>query len=171
MLKFRPITDDDIPWTEIQLNKAHVKKWYEIPHLGVSIDDWIYEIKERAGEFCWLTHLIILFCDRPIGLCQYYKCTDSDEDFGDLPVSGAYGIDYFIGEEHLLGKGLGKKTVAALVEKIFSFPDAERVTADIDEENTASKNTLLSCGFVQVDFERGRYAIEKNRTSEKTLSE
>ena len=88
----------------------------------------------------WLTHLIVLWQGCPIGLCQYYKCEDSeDEDFGDLPISGTYGIDYLIGEEAYIGKGLGKEMVTLLVRKVFSFPGAQRITADIDKENMALK--------------------------------
>lgn len=159
MLKLRPLCDEDISLVEIWLNKQHVKKWYEIPDMGVSIDDWMHEISERHGEFSWLNYFIALCDSEPIGLCQYYKCEDSDEDFGTLPVMGSYGIDYLIGEEPYLGKGLGKGMIALLVNKISAFPDAQRVTADIDIENTASAKSLLACGFVLVDAERSRYVL------------
>lgn len=160
MIKLRLLNDDDVSLVEVWLNKEHVKRWYEIPHLGVSINDWIYEINKRNGEFKWLTHLIVLWQGHPIGLCQYYKCEDSkDEDFGTLPIIGSYGIDYLIGEESCLGKGLGKKMITSLVDKVFSFPDAQRVTADIDKENKASERALLSCGFELLDTECSRYIL------------
>ncbi|MBT9779442.1 GNAT family N-acetyltransferase [Clostridium sp. MCC353] len=162
MLELRLLNDDDIPLAEMWLNKEHVKKWYEIPHLDVSINDWIYELKERGGEFNWLTHLIVLHHGRPIGYCQYYKCEDSgEEDFGSLPIAGSYGIDYLIGEEACLGKGLGKEMITLLTNKIFSFPDAQRITADIDKENKASEGALLSCGFTLFDAESSRYVLFK----------
>lgn len=166
MLDFRLFNDGDLPMVETWLNKEHVKRWYEIPHLEVTIDDWMYEMKERHGKFEWLTHLVVLWQDRPIGLCQYYKCVDSEgEDFGSLPLAGSYGIDYLIGEESFLGKGLGKKMIALLVDRIFSFSDAHRVTADIDRENKASENALLSCGFTLLDAGRCRYVLYKQPTN------
>lgn len=161
MLALRPLEDHDVPLVETWLNKEHVKRWYEIPHLGITIQDWIHEIKERGGEFRWLTHLIVLWQNRPIGLCQYYKCADSDENFGSLPLAGSYGIDYLIGEETCLGKGVSKKMVAMLVNQIFSFPDAKIVTADIDKENKASERVLLSCGFTLLDGRDSRYILQK----------
>lgn len=161
MLELRLLCDHDVSLVEIWLNKEHVKKWYEIPHMGITIDDWLSEINERNGEFKWLTYLIAMWDGSPIGLCQYYKCVDSDEDFGTLPLTGSYGIDYLIGEEAYLGKGLGKEMVALLVKRIFSFPDTQRVTADIDEENLASAKTLLSCGFSLFDAENSRYVLQK----------
>jgi len=131
--------DNDVSLVEIWLNKEHVKRWYEIPHLGIAIDDWMSEIKERNGEFQWLTHLIVMWQGRPIGLCLYYKCVDSDEVFGTLPLTGSYGIDYLIGEESHLGKGLGKGIITLLVDEIFSFPDAQRVTAEIHSRYVIQK--------------------------------
>lgn len=51
--------------------------------------------------------------------------------------------------------------VSLLVDKIFAFPDALRITADIDENNKASERTLLSCGFGLADSEKSRYVIQK----------
>ena len=162
MLELRLLNDSDIPLIEIWLNKEHVRRWYEIPELGITINDWISELKEYKGEFQWITYLIVLWQDHPIGLCLYYKCVDSsDEDFGTLPLTGSYGIDYLIGEESYLGKGLGKGIITLLVDKIFSLQDAQRVTADIDKNNKASEKTLLSCGFKLLDTGSSRYVIYK----------
>lgn len=164
MLELREFREGDVPLVEAWLHQPHVKKWYEIPHMGVTIDDWMYEIKERNGAFAWLTHLIAVWEDRPIGLCQYYRCADSDgEGFGMLPLAGSYGIDYLIGEPAYLGQGLGKGIIALLVEKIFSFPDAQRVTADIDKDNKASERALLSNHFELWNEKDARYVIEKSK--------
>lgn len=61
MLELRLLKDSDIPLVETWLNKEYVKRWYEIPHLGVTIEDWMNEIKERNGEFQWLTYLIVMW--------------------------------------------------------------------------------------------------------------
>jgi RimJ/RimL family protein N-acetyltransferase len=160
MLELRLLNDSDIPLVEVWLNKEHVKKWYEIPSLGITIDDWISEIKEHKGKFQWITYLIVLWQSRPIGICLYYKCVDSSgEDFGTLSLTGSYGIDYLIGEESYLGKGLGKETITLLLDKIFSLQDAQRVTANIDKNNKASKKALLSCGFELLDAGSSRYII------------
>ncbi len=162
MLDFRLLNDSDIPLVEIWLNEEHVKRWYEIPDLGITINDWLSELKEHKGEIQWITYLIVLWQDRPIGLCLYYKCEDSgDEDFGTLPLTDSYGIDYLIGEKSYLGKGLGKEIITLLVDRIFSLPYAQRVTADIDKNNKVSEKALLSCGFKLLDTGSSRYVIYK----------
>ena len=123
MLQLREFTESDLVLAEAWLHKAHVRKWYEIPQLGVTLEDWMMEYKERNGKYQWITHLIVMWQEKPIGLCQYYKATDSEEDFGTLPRIGTYGIDYLIGEEDYIGKGLGKDMLKLLVNRIFSFPD------------------------------------------------
>lgn len=162
MLELRLLTDDDIQLVEVWLNKEHVKRWYEIPSMGVTIDDWISEIKEYKGEFSWITYLIAMWDGEPIGMCLYYKCKDSiGEEFGTLPLEDSYGIDYMIGEESQLRKGLGKGIVNLLQDRIFSLPNAMRITADIDKNNIASKMTLLSCGFTLLDDNGSRYVHTK----------
>ena len=161
MLDFRLLNDSDIPLVEIWLNEEHVKRWYEIPDLGITINDWLSELKEHKGEFQWITYLIVLWQGHPIGLCLYYRCEDSnDEDFGTLPLTDSYGIDYLIGEKSYLGKGLGKEIITLLVDRIFSLPYAQRVTADIDKNNKVSEKALLSCGFKLLDT-GSRYVIYK----------
>ena len=170
MLELRLLNDNDITLVEGWLNKEHIKRWYEVPG-DCSIDDWVYEIENRHVEFQFLTHLIAIYDGRPIGFCQYYKCIDSDEGWGALQLAGAYCIDYFIGEELYLGKGLGKGIITQLVDKIFTLPDAERVVADIGEGNKASEKALLSSGFVLFDTECNRYKIEKVLIKSYSLNE
>lgn len=119
------------------------------------------EIKNRNCEFNWLHHFIVMYDGKSIGLCQHYKSIDSDEEYGNLVVEGAYGIDHLIGEESCVGKGVGKLMIMALIDKIFSLPDALRITADIDKSNNASEGALLSYGFVLFDVVESRYVLEK----------
>ena len=161
MLWLKLLEDSHLPLVESWLNKDHVKRWYDIPG-ECSIEDWIAEIKDRNGEFQFLTHLIALHEGNPIGFCQYYKCVDSDEDWGPLPLEGSYCIDYLIGEESYIGKGFGKGLINQLVNEIFLKPEAVRVAADIDEENIASEKALLASGFVLFDVQRNRYVRVKD---------
>ena len=47
MLQLREFTESDLALAEAWLHKAHVRKWYEIPQLGVTLEDWMMECKER----------------------------------------------------------------------------------------------------------------------------
>ncbi|MGM0239773.1 hypothetical protein [Enterococcus sp. AZ103] len=50
MISFKLVEDEDLAMIEEWLNYEHVKKWYEIPELDVSIDDWQWNLgKEKSS--------------------------------------------------------------------------------------------------------------------------
>ena len=154
----RTFEDDDLQLLEKWLHKEYIRKWFEVS--GVcTIDDWLYEVKNRDGKFKWINYFIALCEDSPVGFCIYYKCLDAKEDwYGDISLDGVYSMDYLIGEEDYLGKGIGKKMIAKLTKMIFSHENAKRIIVQVDKNNKASCNVLLSSGFV---FDNNIYGITK----------
>lgn len=151
----RPFSDADIPRLAAWLDKEYIKKWYHDP------DEWLHEVQNRHDEFRFLNHFIVTYTGKPIGFCQYYACEDAKEEwYQGIPLAGSYSIDYLIGEEEFLGKGLGKSIIATLVEKIFSLSGAQRIVVQPEEENKASCNTLLSNGFY---FDEANSLYQKDR--------
>ncbi|MDF2654928.1 MAG: acetyltransferase [Bacillota bacterium] len=141
-LRLRRFTDEDIPLFSIWLNKEYILKWYEDP------DAWLAEIKGRTKEFSFITHFIVLYEGKPIGFCQYYPCANAGEVwYGEIPAEGSYSLDYLIGEEEYLGKGLGKGIIQLLTDKVFQQVDAERIIVQPESENGASCRALLASGF------------------------
>jgi len=59
------------------LGSEHIKQWYS------PVEDWIAECKQRANEYAWIQHYIILADEAPIGFCQYYPYWRSGEDWND----------------------------------------------------------------------------------------
>ncbi len=124
------------------LTLPHVAKWYTEP------EDWLYELEHRNDEFHWLHHFIVECGEHPIGFCQFYEYRLSGETWhGDLPLEGAYSIDYLIGESEYLGKGLGRQIVLELTCRIRVQENARRILVQPAPENAASCRTLLSAGF------------------------
>ena len=145
-IKLRLLKNTDIPLVESWLNKAHIKKWYDIPPV-CAVDDWLTEIKNRETEFAFITHLMAIYEETPIGFCQYYPCASALEDwYGQIPLTGTYSIDYLIGEQHFLGKGLGKAIIASLAAEMFAQKGCGRIIVQPDEKNQASCHALLSAG-------------------------
>jgi len=148
MFKIRLFKDDDLQLLDKWLHKEYIKKWFEVLDV-CTIDDWLHEVKNRNGEFKWIHYLIVLVGNSPVGFCTYYKCVDAQEYwYGDISLEGTYSIDYLIGEEDYLGKGIGKKMVAELVEMIFAHEDAKKIIVQPDKNNKASCNVLLSNDFI-----------------------
>jgi len=160
MFKIRAFKDNDLQLLDKWLHKEYIEKWFEVPGI-CTIDDWLYEVKNRDGEFAWINYFIALWEDCPVGFCLYYQCADAKEDwYGDTSLDGTYSIDYLIGEESCLGKGLGNKMIAKLMEMIFSHKEAKKIIVQPDQRNEASCNLLLSNGFI-LDESNNIYKITK----------
>lgn len=156
-LKLRKIEDEDINLVDIWMHKDFIIKWYTNP------DEWINEMRQRFTKYLYIKHFIVTDYDRPIGFCQYYNCLAAEEDwYGDIPLDGTYSIDYLIGEEDYLKKGMGKQIINLLVEKVFSLPDSKRIIVSPDSENTSSRKTLESNDFV---FDKKNDLFIRNKSS------
>ena len=138
----RPLTDDDLPLLRHWLEKPHVRTWFEHP------DHWLREARQRRTEFAWIRHFIALCGQTPVGFCQYYPYVRGGENWhGSVPVDGSYSIDYLVGDETSLRRGLGARMVLALIRILRDVPDARRVIVRPDPANVASRQTLLAAGF------------------------
>ena len=151
-LVLRKLNDEDLLLIKKWLYTEHVHKWFEQP------EEWLYEIKERFGEFSFLNHFIALYKQIPVGFCQYYKCREDD---GEWNGDGTYSIDYLIGEIDYLRKGLGRIMITELIKKVFLLDDAKKIVVKPDYGNIPSHIVLLSCGFEFVK-EKEFYMIENN---------
>jgi RimJ/RimL family protein N-acetyltransferase len=139
---FEYITDEDIILIKKWLQKDYIRKWYD------PINDWIYEIVNRNGEFNFIKHFIVKIGFEKIGFCQYYDCFLAQEDWYKVNEKGiTYSIDYLIGEENYLNKGFGKKIVKELVKKI-KMENAMEIIVQPDLENIQSGKILIANGFV-----------------------
>ncbi len=141
-LTLTPFTDDDLPTMRRWLSKERVLRWYTEP------GEWIRELEGRGGEFSFVRHFIARLGGRPVGFGQYYACADSGEaDYAAYPAAGSYSIDYMIGEDDCVGRGLGAALVGALVAAVFALPDAALIAVKPDDDNAASRACLTSNGF------------------------
>ncbi len=148
-----PVADEDIALIKKWLHQEYILKWYHEP------EEWIREIKERKGEFSFLTHFIVYDGDNPLGFCQYYDCFDAQEDWYTVDSIGhTYSIDYLIGDERYIGKGYGKHIIKMLVEKIRSYKGAKRIVVQPEIENLPSCKSLEACGFLY-DNEKQYYCM------------
>ena len=142
----RPFDDSDLPLLETWLSREHVRPWFSDP------ESWLREVRGRRGAFSFIHHFIALCGGAPAGFCQFYLCADADEpEYRPFPRRGTYSIDYLVGEERFLRRGLGRAIVLELARAVFARPDAALVAVLPDPGNAPSRNTLLSAGFLPDD--------------------
>jgi RimJ/RimL family protein N-acetyltransferase len=147
-LTLRPFFDNDIPLMERWLYEPYVAQWYKHP------DHWLRELRERHGEFAYISHFIVQFRSQAIGFCQYYDCFHSqqheiwnDDWKGGDKQGEVFSIDYLIGEPEYLRRGLGAKIVTELISKLKAI-GAKKCVVSPEPENIASNRVLEVNGFI-----------------------
>jgi RimJ/RimL family protein N-acetyltransferase len=145
MVTLRPMEDDDLALVERWLSEPHVARWYLA---GSSLATELQDIRESITEGSGTHMLVVLNDDEPIGWCQWYSC-DVDPawaaEVGAEP--GDCGIDYAIGDDTRVGRGVGTELIATLVRLVRSARPGCGIVADPDAQNRASRRVLEKNGF------------------------
>lgn len=137
---FTQLLKSDLPLIRKWLKQPHVAKWFH------DENEWMKEISENL-ESDWVWHFRADLNSEPAGFAQCYDTSRAPEGPWSSQPTGTLGIDFFLGESLLLGKGNGVKFVNDLVEFLKAGFNAKRIVADPDRENVISKRMLKNCGF------------------------
>jgi aminoglycoside 6'-N-acetyltransferase len=131
------------------LLRPHVRAWYDDVPAQTYPDDSIAEYREAIrGEDP--TDLYLIKLDgRPIGEIQSYRVDDQPDYAAQIALDRpAVGIDLFIGEADLIGKGHGPALIRAFLRDV-AFP---RYGVDLcvigpTRSNTAAIRAYEKAGF------------------------
>ena len=104
------------------LLRPHVRRWYDDVPTRTYPDDTIARYR-RAIRGDAPTHRYVIKLDgRPIGEIQSYRIDDHPEYAAQVALSrSAFGIDLFIGEPELIGRGHGPSLIRAFLRAV-AFP-------------------------------------------------
>ncbi len=142
----------DFPLLGRWLSAPHVEPWWREAYDPASIEDRYGPCVDGTDA----TEVFVVHRDNePIGLVQRYLIDDNPAWKKALAVAGVpepgVGIDYLIGEEALVGKGLGPTIVDRFLEDTWlRYPTATALIADVDQQNRRSWRTLEKAGFRRV---------------------
>jgi len=146
---FRPLREDDLPLVHEWLGREHVCRWWgdrgeleqTIEHYGPSLDG-----RDPTDVYA------ILADGREVGMIQTYLVADYPDYARLVGVEeDVAGLDLFIGDERLLGRGLGTHVIRTFVaEVVFAREATHACVADPDLENLASLRAFEKAGFVPV---------------------
>jgi aminoglycoside 6'-N-acetyltransferase len=143
VIEFRPLTEDDLPLVEQWLRREHVARWWRD-----EIDESIAEYRAALEGREPTDHYLIVGDGQPVGMIQTYLAADYPEWEEIVQVGpGVAGVDIMIGEEELIGRGLGPQILAAFVR---DFVKAPAVVATVEEENRRSWRAFEKAGFRHV---------------------
>ena len=137
------MTRADLPVVHEWLNRDHVSRWWRDSR---RLDD----VEGRYGPAIdgdEPTRMFVIEIDgRPAGSIQTYLVSDYPDWIGDEP--GVAGVDLFIAEEELTGRGLGTRVLAQFVRTVvFADPAVSSCVASPHAENAASIRAFEKAGF------------------------
>lgn len=164
IIQLRPLSGQDIVLMERWLKTPHVAEWYTYP------EHWLHEIRNREGDFSFLTQFIAEYNGISFGFCQYYDrfFAQKHEIWNKIWYTcerqgECYGIDYFIGDPEFLRRGFGTQMIKQLLKEIWQS-GAKTVIVEPEKENTASNKALETAGFTQCD---DKYVIKYQNNGKK----
>jgi aminoglycoside 6'-N-acetyltransferase len=145
-LDFRALTANDLPLLYEWLQRDHVRQWWtDRETYEEVVDHYLPSIEGSDPTDLYL----IVVGGRRAGFIQSYRVSDYPEYQELVAVEdGVAGVDLLIGEEDLIGRGVGSEALTRFVrDVVFSDPGIHACIADPDAENRASLRVFEKAGF------------------------
>jgi RimJ/RimL family protein N-acetyltransferase len=145
-IDFRRLTARDLPLLHEWLQREHVRRWWtDRETYEEVVRHYLPAIEGREPTDLYL----ILLEDRPAGFIQTYRVSDHPEYRELVGVEdGVAGVDLFVGEPELTGRGFGSEVLSRFVlDVVFADPEIQACIADPDAENRASLRAFEKAGF------------------------
>lgn len=148
-ISFRLMTRDDLPLVHEWHQRPHVVRWWTVRKTFEETEEHYLPTIEGTEP---TDHYLALLDGEPLGMIQTYLVSDYP-DFAALigEGEGTAGLDLFIADESMTGRGLGTELIRRFVEEIvFAPPATIACIADPDVRNTASLRAFEKAGFRKV---------------------
>lgn len=148
-LAFRPLARTDFPQLLDWLQRPHVAEWWApMSTLGDVEADLGWLVKDADDldpERGW----IVLLDGAPVAYLQCYVPARHHADgwWRDVHDPGMRGLDQFIGEAALVGRGIGSAMIDAFCTRLFADPAVTRVQVDPSPGNPRAIRAYEKAGF------------------------
>lgn len=141
----RAMREKDYSFMVKWLNNDRVIEYYG-PRL--TLEQVIAKYGPRLNGELYVKPCIVEYKDEPIGYMQYYKMPKEQlKLYGYSTEESIYGMDQFIGEPQLWGKGIGTQMMNTLLEYLSSKIDVSKVVLDVQSTNIQAIKCYEKCGF------------------------
>ena len=136
--EFVPMTSADLPLIRRWLETPHVSQWWHDPAEQ-------FELVSGDLDHPDMAQYIVTSGDRPFAYLQCYNLSDWNTGFGSHPL-GTRGLDQFIGEADMLGRGHGSAFIRAFTQHLLA-KGTPRVVIDPDPGNARAIRAYEKAGF------------------------
>jgi aminoglycoside 6'-N-acetyltransferase len=126
-----------------------IRRWLETPHVSQWWHDPAEQFELVSGDLDHpdMAQYIVASDGRPFAYLQCYNLSDWNTGFGPQP-SGTRGLDQFIGEADMLGRGHGSAFIRTFAEQLLA-KGTPRVVIDPDPANVRAIRAYNKAGFVK----------------------
>jgi len=146
--RFRPMAADDLPLVRRWLETADVREWWtDLP------EEFTFDGDDPAVD-----QFIVVKDDHPFAYLQCYNQSACPENWLGLHPTGTRGIDQFIGEVDMVGRGHGSAFIRTFVDSLLAA-GTPRVITDPNPANARAVRAYEKAGFLrqrEVDTPDGR---------------
>ncbi len=137
---FRPMSAADLPLIRRWLAQPHVSEWWHDPAEQ-------FELVSGDLDHPDVAQFIVAADEKPFAYLQCYHLSDWNTGFGPQPA-GTRGLDQFIGEYDMVGRGHGSAFIQALAEQLLAA-GTPRVVTDPDPDNARAIRAYEKAGFLK----------------------
>jgi RimJ/RimL family protein N-acetyltransferase len=146
---FRLLERRDLPLLQRWLATEHVSRWWGRPLSSEEIEE---QHGSRIGGDDPTVDWIVDLDGRPIGFVQAYRIADYPDHSDRIGrPDAAAGVDLYLGEPELIGRGIGPAMLRAFCSEVvfIRWPPGEvdRIIADPDPTNERSVRAFQKAGF------------------------
>jgi RimJ/RimL family protein N-acetyltransferase len=169
-LSFRVVEVGDLRLVHEWLQREHVRRWWrQRESYEQVLDSYLPAIEGRDPTDLYL----VLLNGREIGFIETYLLVDYPGYAALIGAGeGTAGVDLFIADSALTGRGIGSETLRRFVSQIvFARETTRRCVAGPEVANVASVRALENAGFrmVREFVEEGTRASCFSSTGSRTL--
>jgi aminoglycoside 6'-N-acetyltransferase len=135
---FRPMSAGDLSMVQRWLETPEVVRWWGQP-------DEQYALVSGDLDHPDMDQFIVALGEQKFGYIQCYPLSTWNQGFGSQPPA-TRGIDQFIGEPHMIGRGHGSRFIRQFVDGLLE-QGIPRVVTDPDPENVRAVRACAKAGF------------------------
>jgi aminoglycoside 6'-N-acetyltransferase len=144
---------DDLSLLTRWRGEPHVHEWWDPDDPPPSFEEVAAAYGSRTHPSSPTTACIIELDGRPIGYLQFYRWAAYAEEAWEMGLDAdddTFGLDIFIGERDLVGRGYGSRTVAMVSQFLEQERGATRISLTTEVTNERAQRAYERAGFRKV---------------------